>query len=89
MLGAALYKLLLTDGSAVAKDIQQNIYVDNIVSGFLNADAAAYYHQSRKIMSAARFNLCSWASNHNAITTLAQQDRIADNCTTVNVLGLL
>ena len=34
MLGAALYKLLLTDGSAVAKDIQQNIYVDNVVSGF-------------------------------------------------------
>ena len=68
MLGTALYKMLLTDGSAVAKDIQQNIYVDNVASGFLNADAAAdYYHQSRKIMSAARFNLRSWASNHNAI----------------------
>ena len=40
-------------------------------------------------MSAARFNLRSWASNHNAITTLAQQDKIADNRTTVNVLGLL
>ena len=77
MLGAALYKLLLTDGSAVAKDIQQNIYVDNIVSGFSNADAAAdYYHQSCKIMSAARFNLRSWASNHNAIyySSSARQD---------------
>ena len=90
MLSATLYKLLLTDGSDVAKDIQQNIYVDNIVSGFSNVDAAVkYYHKSREIMSAARFNLHSWASNHSAITTLAQQDKTADNRTIVNVLGLL
>ena len=89
MLGAALYKLLLRDGSVVAKDIQQNIYVDNVVTGFSTADAATdYYRKSRKIMSTARFNLRSWASNHNDINALAQQDGIADNRTTVNVLGL-
>ena len=90
MLNATLYKLLLADGSDVAENILQNIYVDNVVSGFSNVDAAMkYYHKSREIMSTARFNLRSWASNHSAIMSLAQQDKIADNRSTVNVLGLL
>ena len=90
MLSATLHKLLLTDGSPVAKDIQRNIYVDNIISDFPNIDAAtAYYHKARQIMSDAHFNLRSWASNHHSITVLAQQDKVADSRTTVNVLGLL
>ena len=90
MLNATLYKLLLADGSDVAENILQKIYVDNVVSGFSNVDAAMkYYHKSREIMSTARFNLRSWASNHSAIMSLAQQDKIADNRSTVNVLGLL
>ena len=90
MLSATLHKLLLTDGSPVAKDIQQNIYVDNIISGFPNIDVATqYYLKARQIMSDAHFNLRSWASNHHSITALAQQDKVADSRITVNVLGWL
>ena len=90
MLNATLYKLLLTYGSDVAQNILHNIYVDNVVSGFSNVDVSMkYYHKSCEIMSTARFNLPSWASNHSAITSLAQQDKIADNRSTFNVLGLL
>jgi len=85
-----LLKLLLSDGSTVAKDIQQNICVDNIVSGFPNVDVATqYYYKARQIMSDAHFNLHSWASNHRSIRLLAQQDKVADSHTTMNVLGLL
>ena len=48
-----------------------------------------FYHKARQIMSGTKFNLCSWASNHNKITSLAHQDNVADSRTTVNVLGLL
>ena len=90
MLSATLHKLLLADGSTVAKDIQQNIYVDNIISGFPSVDVATqYYHKARQIMSNAHFNLRSWASNHHSITALAQHDKVADSRTTVNVLGLI
>ena len=87
MLSAALHKLLLTDGSPVAKDIQQNIYVNNIISGSPNIDVATqYYLKARQIMSDAHFNLRSWASNHHSIAALAQQDKVADSRTTVNML---
>ncbi|XP_065917809.1 uncharacterized protein [Dysidea avara] len=90
MLSTTLHKLLLADGSTVAKDIQQNIYVDNIISGFPSVDVATqYYHKARQIMSDAHFNLRSWASNHHSITALAQHDKVADSRTAVNVLGLL
>ena len=90
MLSATLYQLLLKDDSDIAKDIQQNIYVDNIITGFSNVDATTqFYHKARQIMSGARFNLRSWASNHNKITSLAHQDNVADSRTTVNVLSLL
>ena len=41
MLNATLQHLLNTDGSPVARDIQQNLYVDNILSGFLDKEGTA------------------------------------------------
>ena len=90
MLSATLYQLLLKDDSDIAKDIQQNIYVDNIITGFSNVDATTqFYHKAKQIMSDTKFNLRTWVSNHNKITSLAHQDNVADSRTTVNVLGLL
>jgi len=90
MLNATLQHLLNSDGSAVAKDIQQNLYVDNIITGFSNKDdGVKYYHKARQIMSTANFNLHSWASNCINLRAIAQQDIVADNQITVNVLGLL
>ena len=48
MLSATLHKLLLTDGFPLAKDIQQNIYVDNIMSGFPSVDVATQYYHKKK-----------------------------------------
>ena len=90
MLNATLQHLLNTDGSPVAKDIQQNLYVDNVISGFLKeAKAVHYYNKARQIMSNANFNLCSWASNSAKLMKVAQEDDVTDNRNIVNVLGLL
>ena len=39
-------------------------------------------------MSDANFNLRAWASNCPQLSTLAKQDKVADENTTVNILGL-
>ena len=89
MLNAALQHLLNTDGSPVAKDIQQNLYVDNVISGFSNEeDAVRYYHKARQIMSNAKFNLQSWASNSSHLMNTALEDSVADTQSIVQVLGL-
>ena len=50
MLNAVLQHLLRADGLTIAKDIRQNLYVDNVISGFSNEGRAVqYYKQARKI----------------------------------------
>ena len=90
MLHAALQYHLTVENSATASDILANLYVDNIVSGCSSeARALQYYKEARSLMSKANFNLRSWASNSSSLTTLAQQDGVANNHLLVNVLGLL
>ena len=43
---------------------------------------------ARSIMSEANFNLRAWASNCPQLNTLAKQDKVADENTTTNILGL-
>ena len=47
-----------------------------------------YYAESRAIMSDAKFNLRSWASNSPKLMEQAQRDQVLDSGTTVNLLGL-
>ena len=90
MLNAILKHLLNADSSPVARDIQQNLYVDNIISGSTNEESAVeYYHKERQIMFNANFNLCSWASNSTNLISIVQEDNVADSRAIVNVLGLL
>ena len=73
----------------MVKDIQQNLYVDNVIFGCDNEESAVQYcRQRRNIMSKAKFNLRSWASNNHHIKIVAQHDNVADDKTEVNVLGL-
>ena len=66
-----------------------NLYVDNVISGCNSHDQAIqYYQKARSIMSDANFNLRAWASNCPQLSTLAKQDKVADENTTVNILGL-
>jgi len=44
MFGATLHQLLLLNGSEIAKNIQQNIFVDNVVPDFSNANVAIDFY---------------------------------------------
>jgi len=69
--------------------MKSNLYVDNIILGCKSEEAILqYYAESRAIMSDAKFNLRSWASNSSRLAEQAQSDHVLDPDTTVNLLGL-
>ena len=89
MLHAALHYHLTKNTSPVSDDMQDNLYVDNVISGCNSEkDAVHYYKQSRTIMSQANFNLRTWASNSAQLQSLAKQDGSAETSDTVKILGL-
>ena len=64
MLYAALHCHLTHCSSTTSKDLLQNLYVDNILSGCsTEEESIVYYTEARKALSDANFNLRSWASN--------------------------
>ena len=89
MLNAVLQYHLRQHNSDVSRDMQSNLYVDNVISGCNSEQTAVnYYREARSIMSSARFNLLSWSSNSTALKAIAIQDNTADTNMVVNVLGL-
>ncbi|XP_065911194.1 uncharacterized protein [Dysidea avara] len=89
ILNAVLQHHLKQHNTAVSRDMQISLYVDNIITGCDTEDAAVdYYKQARAIMCSGMFNLRSWSSNSNKLMTNAVQDKTADDHNTVNVLGL-
>ena len=73
----------------VAQDIENNIYVDNIISGCdQEAECLLYYNEAQAIMDDAHFHLHSWASNNPSLQETAVRDGTADSKPIVNVLGL-
>ena len=90
MLNATLQHLLNPDGSRVARDIKQNLYVDNILCGSTNEESTVeFYYKARQIISNANFNLRSWTSNSTNLMSEVQEDNVADSRAIVNFLGLL
>ena len=89
MLNATLHYHLQQCPSPLATDILANLYVDNIISGCNSQDQAIqYYNKARSIMTEANFNLRAWASNCTQLNSLATEDKVADNNTLVNILGM-
>jgi len=89
MLNATLDLHLKSFDSPVSRDMKNNLYVDNIISGCQSEKAILqYYNESRAIMSGAKFNLRSWASNSSKLQEQAHKDHTLDADTTVNLLGL-
>jgi len=89
MLNATLHHHLENDSTAVAKDIRDNMYVDNVISGCdQETNIISYYQASKSIMNAANFNLRSWASNSPQLHEKEEQDQTADTSTVVSILGL-
>ena len=75
MLHAALYYHLQKNLSLVATDIVNNLYVhyvDNILTGCATElEAIDYYFKARSILSQAKFDLRSWASNSEQVQQIA------------------
>ena len=90
MLYAALHFHLQKHSSAIANDIADNLYVDNVLTGCaIEAEAIDYYTRARSILDKAKFNLRSWSSNSEKVRQSAQRDNVADENDTIKVLGLL
>ena len=89
MLYAALHYLTQCS-STISKDLLQNLYVDNILSGHsTEEESVVFYTEARTILCEANFNLRSWASNSKQLCDSAKKDQVADDCKQVNILGLV
>ena len=94
--GKADQSTLASGGSAHAKLLsvaiswgnKMNFSLSANMSGFCS-DSHNYYYTSRSIMSQAKFNLQSWASNSAAVQSLAQAHNVAERDDITKVLGLL
>ena len=89
-LHAALHYHLQKHSSPVTADIASNLYVDNVITGCVTeTEAVKYYTTARSILSKAKFNLQSWASNSEQVKKMATKDGVGDSDVTTKVLGLL
>ena len=89
ILYATLYHHLQQHNTPLSKDIQTNLYVDNIISGSATeAEAVQYYHNARAMLSKAGFNLRAWMSNSQQVCTIAERDKTIDSSIPSNVLGI-
>ena len=87
MLNATLHRHLENYDSSVSGDMKDNIYFDNVTSGYdQEPDTVHYYEEA--IAISARFNLCSRTSNSSAIHQRTSTDGTADANTVVNIIGL-
>ena len=89
ILYATLYRHLQHYNTTLSRDIQTNLYVDNIISGSATeAEAVQYYHNARAILSEAGFNLRAWISNSQLLRDIAKQGKTIDVNIPNNVLGI-
>ena len=89
MLNAALTFYLTRNVSPVSKDLLNNLYVDNVLSGCATEQAALeYFSESRSLLSNAGFNLRSWSSNCTHLQDLASTQQVFESSNPVKVLGV-
>ena len=72
----------------ITKDLTENLYMDNVVTGTNRDDKALeYYSLSRSYLQEAGMNLRQWTSNSTALNRRAQEDN-AHAAQTTKILGL-
>ena len=88
LLNATVQYHLNKEANAIATDLQQSIYMDNVVSGTnTEAEAFQYYTSSRDMFNKASMNLRQWSSNWTSLNDQARSDDgYAES--TVKVVGL-
>ena len=88
LLNATVQYHLNKEANAIATDLQQSIYMDNVVSGTnTEAEAFQYYTSSRDMFNKASMNLRQWSSNCTSLNDQARSDDVYAE-PTVKVLGL-
>jgi len=89
ILSTTLLKHLQQYQDFVGENLRENLYVDNVLTSFDNKDdLLKFYTESRSILSAANFNLRSWASNCHDLVTRATEDNVKDSDELVKVLEM-
>ena len=71
----------------ITKDLTENMYMDNVVTGTNCDDKALEYSLSRSYLQEAGMNLRQWTSNSTALNRRAQEDN-AHAAQTTKILGL-
>eukprot|EP00117_Sycon_ciliatum_P031101 scpid25928/ scgid24391/ len=88
LLAATVNHHLKTASSDVAADIQQNMYVDNHISGTDTVTSAVHhYEQGKQLFEQASMNLREWSSNSNEfMQSIPEKDKAST--ATAKVLGM-
>ena len=87
-ISAASVQHHLQVSTPLAKQIAENIYVDNIVADVVDVPAAEHFYRTTKeIFTAASMRVREWTSNSCAVRDMFVGDAAA-NSTSASVLGL-
>lgn len=90
ILNTTILKLLRLTPSELARLIEENIYVDNVISeAETEREAVEFFHQSRALIKSGGFNLRSFASNSKELMYHAIKEKVnEENLECISVLGL-
>ena len=89
ILSTVLMKHLKENTSTWTQKLTEDLYVDNIISGFpTEAELISFYSHTRPLFTKAGFNLRSWGSNSEALVECAKRDGVLDKDREVKVLGM-
>ncbi len=90
VLHAVVQKHLENQKSAVADELQRNVYVDNLIYGTNDEESAIKFHQeATAILSTGGFNLREWTTNDPTVYKEINKDRPFEERPVIKVLGLV
>ena len=89
LLASTMLYHLHTYNNPIAKDISENLYVDNLATGTKSTkDAKIYYDETKQIFNDAAMNMCKWVSNDDDVMEYIKcEDRYPEKV--VKVLGMI
>ncbi|XP_076095349.1 uncharacterized protein LOC143066242 [Mytilus galloprovincialis] len=89
ILNATLLKHLSMNQSKVATILQEDLYVDNVLSSMNSEEATIkYFNESRELLKQGGFNLRSWMSNSDKLRDLALSEKVLDSDKETKILGM-
>ena len=89
LLASTIYLHLRSYKNEISKDVANNLYVDNLVSGVVSVeDGVTYYNTVKRIFNEASMNMCKWSSNSkNLMELMKPEDRCNDK--SIKILGVM